>query len=135
MSEVRHRDNAPEIAVRRLLHASGLRYRVEYPVPGQNRRTIDIAFPRQRVAVYVDGCFWHACPEHGSRPKSNANWWAEKLAANRARDADVNSHLESLGWIVLRCWEHDDPVAVVERVRACVLLRRRESMKDVEANR
>lgn len=117
MRAVKHRDNGPELAVRGLLHARGLRYRVAWPVPGQPRRTIDIAFPRARLAVYVDGCFWHGCPEHGTSPKANRDWWVAKIAANRARDADVTVHLQRLGWTVLRHWEHEDPVAVVETVR------------------
>src|SRR3712207_7758355 len=86
MSVLRRRDNGPEMAVRRLLHAAGLRYRVSWPVPGQRRRTIDIAFTRARLAVYIDGCFWHGCPIHATSPKANSKWWADKLAANRARD-------------------------------------------------
>lgn len=116
MSGVRKRDNAPEMAVRRLLHAAGLRYRVSWPVPGQRRRTIDIAFTRARLAVYVDGCFWHGCPLHGTSPKANAAWWAEKIAANRARDASVTAQLEDLGWTVLRFWEHEQPEDVVSSI-------------------
>ncbi|WP_345710419.1 very short patch repair endonuclease [Kineococcus glutinatus] len=116
MSRMRRRDNGPEMAIRRRLHARGLRYRVVWPVPGQRRRTIDIAFTRARLAVYVDGCFWHGCPEHAHLPKANAGWWAQKIAWNRARDADVTRQLETLGWTVLRVWEHEDPEEVVERV-------------------
>lgn len=120
MSVVRKRDNHPEMAVRRLLHAAGLRYRVAWPVPGQRRRTIDIAFTRRRLAVYIDGCFWHGCPLHGTSPKANASWWAEKIAANRARDADVTAQLQSLGWTVLRFWEHEDPAAVAAAIADAV---------------
>ena len=116
MSAVRKRDNGPEMAVRRLLHASGLRYRVAWPVPGQRRRTIDIAFTKVRLAVFIDGCFWHGCPLHGTSPKANAAWWAEKIATNRARDADVTGQLQDLGWAVLRFWEHEDPEEVVSRI-------------------
>ena len=118
MSRLKQRDNGPELAVRRLLHRSGLRYRVTWPVPGQRRRTIDIAFTRARLAVYIDGCFWHGCPVHGTSPKSNSEWWAEKIAANRARDADVTAQLEALGWTVMRFWEHEVPEAVVRQVGA-----------------
>ena len=116
MSRVRKRDNGPELAVRRLLHAAGLRYRVAWPVPGQRRRTIDIAFTRARVAVYIDGCFWHGCPVHATSPKANAAWWADKIAANRARDADVTAQLQDLGWTVMRFWEHENPPDVVARI-------------------
>ena len=118
MSAVRKRDNAPEMAVRRLLHAAGHRYRVAWPVPGQRRRTIDIAFTRTRLAVYIDGCFWHGCPLHGTSPKANAAWWAEKIATNQARDVDVTAQLQALGWTVLRFWEHEQPVEVVARISA-----------------
>ena len=116
MSALRRRDTNPELEIRRLLHAAGLRYRVAYPVPGRPRRTIDIAFTRRKVAVFVDGCFWHGCPEHGTSPTSNAEWWSAKLAANQARDADTAAHLEALGWFVLRMWEHERPTSAAERI-------------------
>ena len=109
MSTARRRDTAPEIALRRQLHALGLRYRVTYPMPGQRRRTIDVAFTRLRLAIFVDGCFWHGCPEHGTRPRSNSAWWQQKLAANTARDRDTDRLLTEAGWTVLRFWEHTDP--------------------------
>ncbi|HZL04094.1 MAG TPA: very short patch repair endonuclease [Coriobacteriia bacterium] len=118
MSALKRCDNGPELAVRRLLHASGLRYRVTYPIPGQRRRTIDIAFPRARLAVYIDGCFWHGCPAHGTAPKANRAWWAEKIAANRARDVAAATQLEGLGWTVVRFWEHQPPDEVARAVRA-----------------
>jgi DNA mismatch endonuclease (patch repair protein) len=120
MSSVCKRDNRPEMAVRRLLHAEGLRYRVAWPVPGQRRRTIDIAFTRARLAVFIDGCFWHGCPVHATSPKANAAWWIEKIATNRARDADVTAQLEDMGWTVMRFWEHEAPDDVVTRIRAAV---------------
>ncbi|MGY1637896.1 very short patch repair endonuclease [Geodermatophilus sp. SYSU D00742] len=118
MSRLRRRDNGPEMAVRRLLYGRGLRYRVCFRVPGQRRRTIDIAFLGARLAVYIDGCFWHGCPEHNHMPKANAEWWAAKIAMNKARDAAVNAQLESLGWTVLRFWEHEAPEHVVSAVLA-----------------
>lgn len=116
MSLQARRDTRPELAMRSLLHASGCRFRVSYPVPELRRCTIDIAFPRKRVAVFVDGCFWHGCPEHGTRPKSNADRWAEKLSANKDRDRRVDTHLRDRGWLVLRVWEHEAVEAACARV-------------------
>ncbi|GAA1239895.1 very short patch repair endonuclease [Janibacter melonis] len=116
MSVARRRDTAPEVALRRELHARGRRFRLVVKVPGNNRRTIDIAFPRQRLAVFVDGCFWHGCPEHGTRPAANSAWWEQKLAANYGRDRDTDGLLEAAGWRVLRIWEHVDPAAAADEV-------------------
>lgn len=98
---------APELALRRALHAQGFRFRVAHPVPGLPRRTIDIAFTRLRLAVFVDGCFWHGCPEHGTRPQANADYWGHKLNRNATRDAETTRALEDGGWHVLRLWEHE----------------------------
>lgn len=116
MQANRARDTAPELAVRRLLHAAGLRYRVAHRPEPSLRRTADIVFTRQRVAVFIDGCYWHACPEHGTQARANAAYWSEKLARNVARDADTNARLSELGWTVLRFWEHEDPHAVAESI-------------------
>ena len=116
MSRVRKRDNGPELAVRRRLHAAGLRYRVAYPVPGQRRRTIDIAFTRVRLAVFIDGCFWHSCPEHLQMPRANSAWWVTKLEMNQLRDLSATAQLEGLGWTVLRFWEHEPPDTVARSV-------------------
>jgi len=116
MSVVKRRDNDAELAVRRLLHAAGYRFRVVYPVPGLPRRSIDIAFTRRKVAVFVDGCFWHGCPEHGTAPRSNAGWWAAKLSANQRRDADTTALLEAQGWRVVRVWEHEAALDAVGHV-------------------
>lgn len=83
-----------------------MRYRVQIKVPGNNRRTIDIAFTRVQLAVYVDGCFWHGCPEHHVRPRANSEWWQWKIERNQARDADTDRELLEAGWDVLRIWEH-----------------------------
>ncbi|MFC9232781.1 very short patch repair endonuclease [Streptomyces decoyicus] len=120
MSIQARRDTGPEMAVRRLLYASGHRYRLQRRVPGFSRRTIDIAFPGAKVAVFLDGCFWHGCPEHATHPKANADWWRNKLDGNIARDRETTAHLVEQGWTVLRFWEHEDPVAVAERI-ACTL--------------
>lgn len=116
MSSLKRKDNDAELAVRRLLHGAGYRYRVQYPVPGLPRRTIDIAFTRARLAVFIDGCFWHGCPRHGTTPSSNAAWWAQKLDANLRRDRDTAAHLEREGWSVIRAWEHDPPSRVLQQV-------------------
>lgn len=116
MSRAARRDTKPEVALRRALHARGQRFRVVYPVPANRRRTIDIAFTRQRVAVFVDGCFWHACPDHGTNPKANNDWWAAKLATNVARDRDTDRLLSEAGWRVVRIWEHESTESALERV-------------------
>ena len=120
MSRQASKDTSAELAVRRLLHAAGLRYRVEYPVPGMKRRRVDVAFTRARVAVLIDGCFWHGCPQHATQPKANAEWWRKKLDRNMARDRETTEHLTAQGWLVLRFWEHDAPEEVAARVGAAV---------------
>lgn len=108
MSVAARRDTGPEVALRKALHAAGYRFRVVYPVPGNRRRSIDIAFTKAKVAIFVDGCFWHGCPVHGTQPKANSAWWAAKLASNRARDTDTDQLLQNAGWHVVRIWEHED---------------------------
>jgi DNA mismatch endonuclease (patch repair protein) len=105
----RGRDTGPELALRRALHARGLRYRVDHPLPFDRRRRADILFTRAKVAVFIDGCFWHGCPEHGTTPRTNSAFWAEKIARNRARDEDTTDRLREAGWLVLRFWEHEVP--------------------------
>ncbi|MEU8978387.1 very short patch repair endonuclease [Streptomyces sp. NPDC058251] len=114
------KDTGAELAVRRLLHAAGLRYRVEYPVPGMPRRRIDVAFTRAKVAVLIDGCFWHGCPQHATHPKANADWWRRKLDRNMARDRETTEHLLAAGWTVLRFWEHMSAEEIAAAVRAAV---------------
>ncbi|MBV7698736.1 very short patch repair endonuclease [Streptomyces sp. TRM70350] len=130
MSKQVSRDTAPEIAVRRLLHAAGLRYRVNVPVPGMPRRTIDIVFPKAKIAIFLDGCFWHGCPQHATQPKANAEWWRTKLAKNLARDRETTAHLEAEGWTVLRFWEHDSP----EKVALSVTQARKAAAGDEPPN-
>lgn len=124
MQVQRTRDTAPEVAVRQLLHAMGMRYRIDRaPLKGMRRRA-DIVFGPARVAVYIDGCFWHGCPEHGrTQTAANPEYWSAKMERNRARDADTDRRLAEAGWAVVRAWEHDDPAKVAADV--CALVRRR----------
>lgn len=117
----RRRDTQPEVAVRRALHARGLRFRVDYPV--LPRRRADIAFPKRRIAVFIDGCFWHACPEHGTTAKANAAYWADKLATNKQRDRDSDERLGEEGWIILRFWEHEPVEAIGDVIERAVRTR------------
>lgn len=135
MRTTKQRDTKPELELRRALFRMGFRYRVDVPIKGSRRRT-DIVFRPDRLAVYVDGCFWHSCPEHGSVPKQNSEWWIDKLATNVARDADTDARLGADGWTVLRFWEHEDPEMAAEVVarellalRAVGLLKQRASQR------
>jgi len=109
-------ETRPELALRRALHSRGLRYRVHLPVPGAPRRRIDVAFTRARLAIFVDGCFWHGCPEHGRVPSRNGDWWRWKLRRNMERDAETTALLQANGWTVVRVWEHEDVAVAVGRV-------------------
>jgi len=126
MKNQRRRDTKPEAALRSELWRRGLRYRVDVKVVGRRRR-VDIAFTRMKVAVFVDGCFWHRCPAHGSFPKANRAWWTEKLQANERRDRDTDDELLAAGWLVIRIWEHEDPIEAADRVEAAVRARRSSS--------
>ena len=110
------RDTAPELAIRRLLHARGYRYRVDFAPWPNKRRRADIVFTRLKVAVFVDGCFWHACPEHSRVPLTNREYWEAKLKRNARRDLDTTSMCQAEGWTVVRIWEHvpaDEAVAMI----------------------
>jgi DNA mismatch endonuclease (patch repair protein) len=121
LRHVRRRDTAAELAVRRLVHARGLRYRVDVaPIAGIRRRA-DLVFTRAHVAVFIDGCFWHRCPIHGTEPKNNAEWWRAKLDANVARDRDTDRRLREAGWVVIRAWEHEAPTVVADRIEVWIL--------------
>lgn len=124
MSRVPRRDSLPELAVRRQLHSRGLRYRVDVRPEPSIRRRADVVFRRERVAVFVDGCYWHGCPEHCRLSGANLAWWESKIAANRARDRDTDAQLETAGWVVVRAWSHEDPDAVAATVEATVRGRR-----------
>lgn len=120
MENQRRRDTKPELLLRSELHRRGLRFFVDHQVKGLKRKRPDVCFTRARVAVFVDGCFWHSCPIHGSTPKSNRSWWEEKLAANVRRDREADATLELLGWLVIRVWEHEDTTDAAERVEEIV---------------
>lgn len=119
MRRVKQRDTDSEWALRRELYRRGLRYRVDATVPGTRSRP-DILFTRARVAVFVDGCFWHGCPQHATWPKTNSKWWKEKLEQNVARDRRHDIELQELGWAVLRIWEHEAVEVAATRVERAV---------------
>lgn len=126
MSKIRGRDTKPEMAVRRALRKLGLGYRVGIrPLPDV-RRTGDIVFPVQRVVVMVDGCFWHGCPEHYRPSTQRAGFWGRKVQQNMDRDLETNSILESRGWLVIRVWEHTDPVEAAAAIAHQVMERRKQ---------
>ncbi len=116
MRQTKRRDTAAEVALRKELFRRGLRYRVDMSIPDVTRSRPDIVFTSKKVAVFVDGCFWHSCPEHGTQPMANSEWWEAKLAANVKRDRRHDAELEAAGWTVLRFWEHDDPVGAADTV-------------------
>lgn len=122
MAACRRRDTGAEIALRRALHARGLRYRVDVPVRvGSCRARPDVVFTRARVAVYVHGCFWHGCPDgHRGTPKTNAAFWGPKIQRTRERDAAQVRALRDANWNVLVFWEHDDPETAADLVVAAV---------------
>jgi DNA mismatch endonuclease (patch repair protein) len=120
MRSTRQRDTAAEVALRSALHRRGLRFFVDRPPLRGLRRRADVVFPRARVAVYVDGCFWHSCPIHATAAKANADWWREKLKANQDRDRDTDRRLRDGGWTVVRIWEHEDSEDAAQRVADAV---------------
>ncbi|WP_405676636.1 very short patch repair endonuclease [Streptomyces sp. NBC_01511] len=120
MAANKSRDTKPELALRSLLHRKGLRYRVDTrPLPDL-RRKADVVFPKAKVAVFVDGCYWHGCPEHHRPAKRHSEFWQEKIQGNRDRDAATNLALSESGWIVVRVWEHDPPEEAASRVAEIV---------------
>jgi DNA mismatch endonuclease (patch repair protein) len=124
MSKAARANTAPEVALRSELHRRGLRFRLHVAVPGDRRRKIDIVFGSTKVAVFVDGCFWHSCPEHGTMPKANEEFWRRKLAGNHIRDRETDARLRALGWDVVRVWEHEEISSAADRVEAVVRTRR-----------
>ncbi|SFS55764.1 very short patch repair endonuclease [Saccharopolyspora flava] len=116
MQSNKGRDTKPELALRRAVHALGLRYRVSVrPLP-KIRRTADLVFTRAKVAVFLDGCFWHGCPDHHTKAVTNSEFWAEKVARTRERDRETDRLLQEAGWAVVRIWEHEQPAEAAQRV-------------------
>lgn len=124
MRSVRQKDTSAELALRRELHARGLRYRIQVQVLTKPRRIADVAFSGLRVAVFVDGCFWHGCPQHATWPKHNAEFWRTKIVANQRRDRDTDERLRTEGWAVVRAWAHEPPEHVAAMVAGIVENRR-----------
>ncbi|WP_199809841.1 very short patch repair endonuclease [Streptomyces sp. NRRL S-455] len=119
----RSRDSHPEMALRRAVHALGLRYRVcKRPLPSL-RRTADLVFSRARVAVFLDGCFWHGCPKHHSTPLTHSAYWSNKIRGNQDRDRDTDAQLAAAGWLTIRVWEHEDPVQAAQLIAQSVRAR------------
>ncbi|MEV7522235.1 very short patch repair endonuclease [Streptomyces sp. NPDC091371] len=127
MSRQKSRDTGVEVSLRKALHAAGARYRVHRkPVKGV-RREADIVFGPARVAVFVDGCFWHGCPVHATWPKNNAEFWRTKIEGNRRRDRDTDARFAEAGWLAVRVWEHERADEAAERVLAVVASRRAQA--------
>ena len=120
MRRARRSDTGPEVALRRILFAEGLRYRTNFAPVAGIRTKADMVFLRTKVAVYVDGCFWHGCPIHATWPKNNAEFWRAKINTNIQRDARVTAALTGAGWTVLRLWEHETSTEMARRVRDAV---------------
>ena len=116
MSKQRRRDTKPELQVRKALYSRGIRYRVDVRPEPDLRSRADIAWKRLRLAVFIDGCFWHSCPKHRTSPKTNKDWWEEKLRNNIIRDRRCDADLAARGWTVLRFWEHEDPVRIADSI-------------------
>ena len=123
MQSNKSRDTKPELALRSAVHALGLRYRVSAKPLAGLRRTADLVFPRAKVAVFLDGCFWHGCPEHHTVASANATFWAEKVEGNRTRDRDTDTRLADAGWISMRIWEHENAAEAAQRVEKLVRAR------------
>jgi DNA mismatch endonuclease (patch repair protein) len=128
MRRVRQANTSAEVALKKQLAALGLRCRTQVPVLAKPRRVADISFPRLRLAVFVDGCFWHCCPKHHSWPKRNARFWRNKIVANVERDQDTNARLRAKGWVVLRIWAHENPTKAASRI-ARIALRRKGRLR------
>lgn len=120
MAKVRQKGTDAELVLRQEMYRIGLRYRIDYDVLKNPRRVADVAFPRRKIAVFVDGFFWHGCPEHATWPKRNAEYWRQKIEANRQRDANTNARLRAIGWAALRFWSHESPATAAAMVARAV---------------
>ncbi|MEV6791637.1 very short patch repair endonuclease [Streptomyces sp. NPDC051320] len=129
MQAIRSRDTKPERLIRSLVHAGGLRYRVAAKPLSSLRRTADLVFRPTKVAVFIDGCYWHGCPEHYVPPKTNPGYWSGKVAGNMARDRDTDQRLAEEGWTVLRFWEHESPEECSRTILRVVLDRRKSLLE------
>jgi DNA mismatch endonuclease, patch repair protein len=117
MAAIRRKDTKPEVAMRSLLHRSGYRFRKDYPIRVEKRLVRpDVAFTKRRLAVFIDGCFWHSCPEHGRQPSVNGEYWLPKLQRNVERDRQQSDALKMAGWTVLRFWEHESSEQVLRAI-------------------
>lgn len=125
MRSNRGRDTKPEIALRSAVHALGLRYRVSTRPLKDLRRTADLVFSKAKVAVFLDGCFWHGCPDHHTVAATNSDFWAKKVADNHQRDRDTDQRLIEAGWVVVRVWEHEDATRASKRISELVRARSR----------
>lgn len=134
MARVRQTGTSAEIALRKELFRKGLRYRIDFEVLNKPRRVADIAFPRLKIAIFVDGCFWHGCPDHATWPKQNAEFWRQKIEANRLRDLDTNERLRDIGWEVLRVWAHESPPDAARNVFNVVETRRHRKQMTTNAD-
>lgn len=134
MSGQRQRDTTPELALRKALYGAGLRYRIHRAPINGLRRSADLVFAATRVAVFVDGCFWHGCPVHGRRRhETNAWYWPEKINRNQRRDQDTNERFTAAGWLAIRVWEHEDTAVAAERVRAAIETRKKAMTRRSDA--
>lgn len=129
MQRQRTTGTAPECALRRELHRLGLRYRVNVAIPALSRMKVDVLFPTERIAVFVDGCFWHRCPVHATWPTSNATFWRTKLDRNAERDRQTDAALSGAGWSPIRVWEHEDARVAARKVQANVIERRAQTRR------
>jgi DNA mismatch endonuclease (patch repair protein) len=125
MQRVRRRDTPFEIAVRSILHSAGCRFFVDQGIAGIPRHRADIVFPGSRIAVCIDGCFWHGCPKHCTMPQRNRAWWRSKIQHNRDRDLRFRLEARKRGWLVLRFWEHRDPAIVAKSIERSISVRKR----------
>jgi DNA mismatch endonuclease (patch repair protein) len=124
MQSNKGKDTKPELALRSAVHGLGLRFRVSARPLKDLRRTADLVFPKAKVAVFLDGCFWHGCPEHHTVAVTHAQFWANKVRGNMARDRETDERLAEAGWVSIRIWEHEDPRDAALRVRDAVHARR-----------